>query len=576
MKPILNAYPRPKMVRDHWINLNGLWDFKLNETPTYQATFDTCICVPFCVESQQSLVQKRVEPQHFMHYRKFVNLNIDDDACVILHFGAVDQTVDIFINKQHIKRHSGGYASFDVDITPYVIHGNNELYCVVNDKTEASPLSRGKQRLNNTGSMRHIFYTPCSGIWQTVWLEIVPIDHIKDIVFDPDFDTKTVSMCINTQRDAEIRMSIHVDDTLIHTDTIVSNTPHSITFKDIHPWTPDTPNLYKVHLDYKGDCVQTYFAFRKISIVHDAKGTKRFALNNTPIFMSGVLDQGYWPTSLLTPPHDEALLHDIKQMKAAGFNTIRKHVKVECEQFYALCDTMGMLVWQDMPNGGDDYNFGLVSYLPNLSDTLSRHIKDHHYSRFKRSDEMGRQMYYQELTDMVLKLKHYPSIVVWVPFNEGWGQFDATQATHLIKSLDSTRLVNEACGWFDQGGGDIYTIHSYFKPYHAKPKDRVVCLSEFGGQALVIPNHTVSDKKFGYKMLNQETAHESLEKLYHSKVIRNIKHGLSASIYTQLSDVEAEVNGLMTYDRTVFKFDLKRIQAINQIIYDTFDLLMNP
>lgn len=571
MKPTLTHYPRPRMKRMDWKNLNGTWNFELNTTSEPFQNVSDSINVPYCVESLDSGLGWRVEPQHYMHYQRKFMLDAFNEKRVILHFGAVDQTVDIYINKNHVANHSGGYASFSIDITDTVYEGENEIYCTVNDRTEMSPLTRGKQRLNNRGSMKHIFYTPTSGIWQTVWIEIIPQKHIQDITIEPDFDQRSVVFNIQANCDLHAQLKIHIKGALLYEGIVNTNSRVTIPIPNMLPWSPEEPNLYSVEVHMGDDSITSYFAMRKVSVIRDASGILRFALNNKPYFMSGVLDQGYWPTSLLTPPSDEALQYDIETMKKAGFNTLRKHVKVEVEHFYYLCDMLGMLVWQDMPNGGSDYHFSFVTYLPNISDFISRHIRDTHYTLFGRKDTSGRALFYKELESMIHQLKHYPSIIAWVPFNEGWGQFDAARATSLIRSIDSTRLINEACGWFDQGGGDMYTYHSYFKPLKVKPRNRVVALTEFGGQALVIEGHVTSDRNFGYKMLDTKTANDALRKQIEQKVIANVQHGLSASIYTQLSDVSSEVNGLLTYDRDVFKFDMIMIQELNKNIQEIFE-----
>lgn len=298
-----------------------------------------------------------------------------------------------------------------------------------------------------------------------------------------------------------------------------------------------------------------------------------FFLNNKPFFFNGLLDQGYWPDGLLTAPSDEALKYDIEKLKAMKYNTIRKHIKIEPERFYYHCDKIGMVVWQDMPNGGGLYNMNFVTYLPNASNFAARNVKDSNYKLFARDDEEGRAQYYEDLKGMGETLYNYPSIAVWVLFNEGWGQFDAQKATELMLSIDNTRIINEACGWFDQGGGDMYSIHNYVKKLKVKAqKDRVVALTEYGGYAYPVKGHMFSDKEFGYRHYkSKDELTANYTRLWEEEIYPNVAKGMSSAIYTQTSDVEEEINGLMTYDREVDKFHINKIQELNQKLYEIFD-----
>lgn len=568
-KLLKSGHPRPKLVRDNYHLLDGEWNFEISLSNIPLHSLDQKIKVPFVPESIESGIFTKVEPHHFLHYSKQFDIT-NTSQKTLIHFQAVDQECHIYCNSKYVGFHQGGYTSFSFDISDTLIEGNNSLYVISNDKTELAPYGRGKQRLNNKGSMSSIFYTPSSGIWQSVWIERVVENYIDSIVLSASYLNKMMSLYIKTQsKSATYNVEIYDNDLLIQTLALKSNTEHHIYFDKVQAWSPDNPKLYYVRVANENEEVLSYVGFRDIESKKDSKNILRFHLNDSPIFMSGVLDQGYWHQSLLTPPNDEALIKDITFIKEMGFNTLRKHVKVESERFYYHCDVMGIMVWQDIPNGGSDYNFNLVTYLPNISDTLSRHIKDSNYRLMGRSTKESRELYYKELTEIMNQLKHYPSIVVWVPFNEGWGQFDATKASDLIKQVDQTRLINEACGWFDQGGGDIYSIHSYFKPLKTKAKNRVVALSEFGGHALAVPGHTFGNKNFGYNKINPNNVNESYIKLYQSKVIRNIQSGLSASIITQLSDVYNEINGLTTFDRKVIKVDKTTMQRIHQEIYET-------
>lgn len=577
LKQIRDSHPRPRLVRMSYQILDGLWNFQISPESTPLSSLNTTIQVPYAPETIASTVYKTINPEDYLHYSLNLDINKDANKRIRLNFQAVDQECWVYVNNKYIGNHQGGYTSFSFDITECLSDGKNELYIIAHDKTELAPYGRGKQRLHNTGPMASIFYTPVSGIWQSVWLEWVPDDFIEALSIEADFDNQSINIDAKTVTGLKesYEVSLYQNDHLIATHTLKTNTLNRLNLEAIEPWSPSNPNLYDVLISYKDDIILSYTGFRSIKAYRDASNYNRFALNDQPIFMSGVLDQGYWHSTLLTPPSINALKDDILLMKSMGFNTLRKHVKIESEQFYYLCDRIGMLVWQDIPNGGADYNFKLVTYLPNISDWLSRHISDSNYKRMGRNSKESRAIYYQELEATIQQLKHYPSIVVWVPFNEGWGQFDAPVATQKIRNLDSSRLINEACGWFDQGGGDIYSIHSYFKPIFLTKQERIICLSEFGGHALAIKDHTFGTKNFGYKTMNAKTAPQAYQKLYDRKVIRFISKGMSSSIMTQLSDVYSEVNGLITFDRKVTKVDPNILITINQSIYEEFDRCIN-
>lgn len=571
-KLIMSNYPRPKLVRDNYFFLDGLWKFETSPTHLPLKSLSKSITVPFSPETLNSGIYSSVDALTFLHYQiSFDLFGVRQDK-VLLNFQAVDQTCDVYLNDVHIGYHEGGYTSFSFDITNHIKDKNNNLYVVANDKTELSPYGRGKQRFKNNGKMSSIFYTPVSGIWQSVWIEFVPQNYIESLDMVATLSKKTLDIQINTNKDIEdCQITVFNNSEVIFEKSALTNTMETLVLNDIEAWSPNNPKLYSVLINYGDDEVLSYAAFRSIVSKEDSRNILRFHLNDEPIFMSGVLDQGYWPKTLLTPPNDEALINDIQRVKEMGFNTIRKHVKVESERFYYHCDRLGMLVWQDIPNGGSDYNFKLVTYLPNISDYLSRKLKDSKYGILGRKSDVSRSIYYQELNAIINQLKHYPSIVIWVPFNEGWGQFDARIASEKITNIDNTRLINEACGWFDQGGGDIFSIHSYFKPLKVKPKSRVIALSEFGGHALAIPGHTYGNKNFGYRKMDSTKIDESYKSLYNSKVLRNIESGMSAAIITQLSDVYNEINGLVTFDREVSKVSNETMQTINNRIYAIHD-----
>ena len=469
---ILPEYPRPGMVRDSYFSLNGEWEYAICSSKEVKQ-YDGTILVPFSPETQISGVGRLVKPEDYLHYKKIFTLPkgfIKDR--VLLHFGAVDQECELFLNDKRVGKHSGGYLAFSFDVTEYLGENENILTLLVRDKTEQSPHARGKQKLVKKGKMSSLFYTPQSGIWKSVWLESVPKAYIRDVKITPLYDKSAVAIEVhgNMTDNREIQIRI-VDNGSVVTEICGKNhAEHIVEMTDFTPWSPENPHLYDVHIRYEEDEVWSYFGMRKFSVERDKKGILRFCLNNRPYFFNGVLDQGYWPESLLTAPTDEALKYDILQLKEYGYNTIRKHIKVEPERFYYHCDKIGMIVWQDMPNGGGDYNMLFVTYLPNAFNWFARGISDSFYGLFKRNDEAGREQYYRDLEGMVKQLYNHPSIAVWVPFNEGWGQFDAKKATALIRNLDSTRLINEACGWFDQKGGDMYSIHNYLRKLRVNRK----------------------------------------------------------------------------------------------------------
>lgn len=569
---ILPEYPRPTLVRDSYYNLNGEWEYAICQAETVEQ-YDGKILVPFSPETLLSGVQRIVRPDDYLHYRKrFILPEGFQKERVILHFGAVDQECQAWLNGQKIGEHVGGYLAFSFDVTNALQAGENVLTLCVRDQTEKAPHARGKQRLKRKGSMSSLFYTPQSGIWKTVWLESVSDTYIGGIQITPMYDESAVKMYVKANANGRAKVIISSEGQMVLEEEIEVNEACVLKLDSFIPWTPERPHLYDVKITYDQDEVSSYFGMRKFSVGKDKKGILRFFLNNEPVFFNGVLDQGYWPESLLTAPTEEALAYDILKLKQLGFNTIRKHIKIEPERFYYLCDKLGMFVWQDMPNGGGEYNMMFVTYLPNILECAARGIRDNKYGIFRRSDADGRAQYYKDLQGMIEQLYNHPSIAVWVPFNEGWGQFDANQATKLIQSLDTTRLVNEACGWFDQKGGDMYSIHNYLRKLKVKPKaDRVVALTEFGGYAFPIPGHMACEKEFGYKHYKtKEELTESYRTLWEEQIYPNVEHGLSSAIYTQTSDIEEEINGLMTYDREEDKFINETILELNEKLYKVY------
>ncbi len=571
----LPEYPRPNLVRESFWNLNGTWEYCINQSK-HTNRYDGTILVPFSPETCLSGVQKLVRPQDTLHYRKTFTLpeGFRKDR-VLLHFGAVDQECWGMVNGKAVGSHVGGYNSFSFDITDFLRAGENVLTLRVKDYTEEKPHARGKQKLVKKGPLSSLFYTPQSGIWKTVWLESVPEEYVQRLQITPMLDEESIRLRIfaaGTTQTAQVQ--VLDGQRLVTAAQIPVNEDVVLPLGEAIPWSPDSPHLYDLTITYGKDQVGSYFGMRKFHIQKDPKGILRFYLNNQPIFFNGVLDQGYWPESLLTPPTDEALRYDICKLKELGYNTIRKHIKVESDRFYYHCDKEGMLVWQDMPNGGGDYNMIFVAYMTNAFDWFARGVRDtqENYGWFKRKDAQGRAQYYQDLEGMIQQLYNFPSIAVWVPFNEGWGQFDARKATELIRSLDSTRFVNEACGWFDQKGGDLYSIHNYTKGLKVKPQaDRVVALTEFGGYAYAMEGHLCCEKEFGYQSYkSRQELTDNYRRLWEAEVYPNVARGMSSAIYTQTSDIEEEINGLLTYDRQEVKPLESHIQELNRKLYRIF------
>ena len=550
----LPEYPRPQMVRDSYLNLNGPWSYAITTSAQKPAQADGTILVPFSPESELSGVGHILQPEEYLWYIRTVTLpdgfNI---GRVLLHFGAVDQTATVWCNGVELATHTGGYLPFTVDITEVLAKENTILVCV-RDATNKSQLPRGKQTLHPHG----IWYTPQSGIWQTVWLESVPQNYIRSLRVTPLFDAHQVEITV----EGEGQCMIDLEGKRF---TFPAGVPAHVPVQSFRPWSPEQPTLYPFSVTLGDDTVYSYFAMRKCSVETDKDGVRRLFLNGKPYFHNGLLDQGYWPDGLYTAPSDDALIYDIQLAKDMGFNMLRKHIKVEPLRWYYHCDRQGMLVWQDMPNGGGKYNPATIS-LPLVT---GKHLPDgkRNYRRFARADAEGRQEYYDELEEMVALLYNSPCVAMWVPFNEGWGQFDAAEAVRRIVAMDATRTIDHASGWHDQGVGAVQSLHVYFKPYKFAPDKlgRAVLLSEFGGYNRRIEGHCFNKKDFGYKRFESEEALlAAWRALYENEILPAKEQGLAAAVYTQLSDVEDELNGLLTYDRAVKKLPAKAVREINE------------
>lgn len=566
----LPEYPRPQLRRDSYLNLNGLWEYHIDDAAPAP------ICVPYSPEAQLSGAGQVLRPGQCLHYRRTFTLPADFvRERVLLHFGAVDQVCRVFLNGTPLGSHEGGNLAFTFDITDALRPGENELTLDVWDSTEYAPYARGKQKLDKLkGRMSYLFYTPQSGIWKTVWLESVPKTYIRSLRLTPLYDESSLRLDIDAETDGvTCALTILDGGTPVYTASGPASRTLTARLDSFVPWSPEHPHLYDIVLRWGEDEVRSYFGMRKLSVGRDAKGLLRFFLNDKPFFFNGVLDQGYWPEGLLTPPCDDALRYDIEKLRRMGFNTIRKHIKVESDRFYYHCDRLGMLVWQDMPNGGSAYNMVFVTYLPTVFPWLCRHVPDRFYRLFSRADAEGRAQYGRELRGMLEQLYSYPCIAAWTPFNEGWGQFDAAKATALIRAHGGARFINEACGWFDQGGGDMFSIHNYFRRLKVRPQpDRVVALSEYGGYAYEVKGHVCCEKAVGYKSYASPAALlDSLRALWQEQLIPNLPRGLSAAVYTQTSDIEEEINGLMTYDREADKVTESDFRALNEALLRAFE-----
>jgi hypothetical protein len=546
-------YPRPQLVRPRWQNLNGLWNYQLtaldSEAP---ATFQGEILVPFPIESALSGVMARVDGELLWYQRNFA---VPDDWAgerILLHFGAVDWETTVWVNGQELGTHRGGYTPFSFDITDALVPGEQSLLVRVWDPSDLGTQPRGKQ----VRYPENIWYTPTTGIWQTVWLEPVPGLSIETIRLMPDIDNERLSVTAQLSDEAEgdIRVSVYAEGEQVAQITEPVTTELVIPLPDARLWSPDDPFLYDLTIELLQDgvvldSVESYAGMRKIALGQDDSGVLRLFLNNEPLFQYGPLDQGFWPDGLYTPPTDAALRYDLEVTRALGFNMVRKHVKIESARWYHWADRLGLLVWQDMPNGDAHVGYG--------------------GGEIQRTAESAAQFEF-ELKRMVDAFYNHPSVVMWVIFNEGWGQYDTARLTDWLTDYDPTRLVNSASGWNDLGTGDVHDIHSYPGPEAPPPSDtRAVVLGEFGGLGLPLSGHTwQTEDNWGYVSYPDA---EALTEAYEALLLRLRElidySGLAAAVYTQTTDVEIEVNGLMTYDREIIKMPEDRVREANLALY---------
>ena len=597
---VLPEYPRPRMQRDNYVMLNGVWDYAIVsvdggigvETLARQAIpsrWDGQIVVPFSPEAPLSGVDRTVQPSELLWYKRKIELpKLGDDQRFILHFEAVDWMCACFVNGKLAGAHTGGYLPFSFDVTDLLGSSETgeatadsadtaELVLCVWDPSDTGSQLRGKQRL----SRGDIWYTAQSGIWQSVWYEVVSAAHLESLTLKGDmFGALEVRANVQASELAGVqtdtfKLELTLKDELGQ-DVLLATLPvdeageisAELHVDDPQLWSPESPRLYAVEATLQRDGVvvdaaHSYCAFRTVEVKKDVAGVPRVHLNGAPYFVRGVLDQGYWPDGLMTAPSDDALVYDIEAMKLAGFNTLRKHIKIESERWYYHCDRIGMLVWQDCVSGGSTYSPWHTSQKPTLFSFTWGRFDDttpSHHEALSAGEDGYRKEWIETCQEMVKLLDGHPSIGFWTLFNEGWGQFDAQAATEVVRELDTTRPIDATSGWYDQECGDFLSIHNYFRPLRAgwqrrQRGNRAAIISEFGGLAQMTSGHTSLDHSYGYgDFATVEDWRGAVQKLL--AVAESLQvEGLAGYVYTQVSDVEEEVNGLLTYDRKINKFE---------------------
>lgn len=565
---VWTSYPRPKLQRLEWLNLNGLWKCAITsqECDRTDVVYDMDILVPFAIESSLSGVQKSLLPSDRLWYkREFTVPGAWLGKDIILHFGAVDYECSIWVNDKYVGSHRGGSNPFSFNITEYLdMTEIQTLEVVVRDPTDTEAIARGKQKLG----YGRIMYTPVSGIWKTVWLEPVASTHFTEIMPYTDISSGSVELVLDVSgaKGGEY-VSVELEDGTTSCGAQIYDSVENVRLVVQNPilWTPDTPKLYgvRVKLFRDGellDEVKSYFALRKISVGKDTCGYNRIMLNDKEIFSYGTLDQGWWPDGLLTPPSEEAMLWDLQQIKSMGFNSVRKHVKVEPELFYYYADSLGLMVWQDMVSGFETEKRAEQCLGPNSQTDWD-------------APQEYREQWEKELFDMLGTLRFYPSIIAWVVFNEGWGQYDTHKIVSSVADYDSTRIVNGVSGWKDRGVGNVYDVHNYPYTCMILPEnngDRISVLGEFGGLGYPVNGHLwrPGENNWGYKNLEGVSGllADYVKLAYDLEGL--IAQGLGAAIYTQTTDVEGEINGFITYDRKIIKLPVKLLHVINSRLYD--------
>ncbi|MBR6196261.1 MAG: beta-galactosidase [Bacteroidaceae bacterium] len=559
---VLGEYPRPIMERSEWQNLNGYWDYAICDSDAVAPTeYDGKILVPFCLESYLSGVKQSLDSNQSLWYRR--TFTVPEKWLgkrLILHFGAVDWRADVWVNNHHLTCHEGGYTSFSIDITDALCDSVQELVVRVWDPTDDGFQLRGKQ----VKEPRTIYYTSVTGIWQTVWIEPVNDIHFSRVVSTPDFDNGILRVFAATTGEADdctVNVNVMYDDELVTSVSGTASDSIAIDFHDdFYTWTPENPNLYDLRIELmRGedtlDVVQSYAAMRKYSFGKDRSGRKIMLLNNTPVFMYGPLDQGYWPDGLYTAPTDSALLFDIQKIKDCGFNMVRKHLKVEPARWYTYCDRIGLIVWQDIPSG--DSAIAVDNHLPTKVP-------------YNLRSEESAQDYMNELKDIIDQLNPYPCISTWVLFNEGVGQFNTKEIARWTKEYDPTRYVNAASGGNYHYAGDILDSHHYPSPFICvSSRNYVLAIGEFGGLGYAAAGHTWGNSFWSYQNYGSLSQLQKYYEIYTSYLYALKYQGLCAAVYTQLTDVESEINGIMTYDRKKMKMDEDVLFRINQFVINS-------
>lgn len=559
----LAGHPNPYFERKHFMSLNGIWDFEITKTSEKPKVFHRKIVVPFSPETSLSGICEAIKGDDYLHYRKQITIPPEHiGKRGLLHFEAADQEIEVYLNGKKSGEHKGGYLPFSISIDE--LPEDLLIEAVVKDDTDNPIYGKGKQTLKpNT-----IWYTATSGIWGSVYLEFLPKESITSFSINPNYDKRQIEVVFAGDNGKEGILKISCGGQEIFVGSIQQGTTILDMSEHFARWSPESPNLYEATLTYGEDEVTTRFAFRKISLERK-EGKSFFLLNDEPLYLSALLDQGYFPESGLTPPSVEAMENDILLAKKAGFNCLRKHIKVESLRFYYACDRLGMLVNQDMVNNGGPYKLWLIASAP----FIPYKIKDKPRKMLGSSSKDACLQFEKDMIGEIRHLRHVPSIVVWTIFNEGWGQFDSLRMLSIAKKEDGTRPYDLTSGWFDQGGGDYSSKHIYFRaPKMKNDGKRLLSLSEFGGYSCAIKGHTFSNKEVGYKRFSDpREMSKGLLKIFKDHLERLVvEEALSSSVLTQLTDVENEINGLVTYDRAVVKIDVEAFKEENEKLRELY------